>query len=53
MPAWREHRLTSAYLTPENFERRGRARRLGKALGVGPEHVALAWALHQWWAAWN
>jgi len=51
MDAWREHRLTSAYLTPENFARRARAKRLGAALGVGPEHVALAWSLKQPYAA--
>ena len=51
MAAWREQRLTSAYLTSDNFERRARATKLGAALGVGPEHVALAWCMRQRYAS--
>jgi len=47
MLQWRDARLRSAYLTPENFARRERASRLGRVHGLHAEHVALAWARHQ------
>ena len=49
--SWRDARLRSAYLTPENFARRDRARRLGQVHGLAAEHVALAWARHQPYAS--
>ena len=47
MDRWREDRLTSAYLTDANFDRRDRAAALGAARGLGPEHVAVAWCARQ------
>eukprot|EP01060_Flectonema_neradi_P001340 TRINITY_DN10792_c0_g1_i2.p1 TRINITY_DN10792_c0_g1~~TRINITY_DN10792_c0_g1_i2.p1 ORF type:complete len:354 (+),score=63.87 TRINITY_DN10792_c0_g1_i2:72-1133(+) len=44
---WREYKLRSAYVTPENIARCRRTRQLADQLGVSPAVVALAWILSQ------